>query len=113
MSSPGMATVSRAGYYEYIRSDAWRAVRRRYLQSKLPKHCAVCLKPWENSFVFHHKTYKNLGCERLMDIAPVCRPCHELIHKLDHHSKSMSPKPYGGLWGALKHARRVVNRPQQ
>jgi hypothetical protein len=25
----------------------------------------------------------------------------------------MSPKPYGGLWGALKHARRVVNRPQQ
>ena len=55
-------------------------MKRRYLQSNLSKHCYVCATPWESSFVFHHRTYKNLGCERLLDIVPVCRPCHDEVH---------------------------------
>jgi len=81
MSIAGKRTVKRgAEYYAYLRSDAWYEVKLRYLQSKLPKNCYICAAPWSNAFVFHHRTYKNLGCERLMDIVPVCRPCHDIVH---------------------------------
>jgi len=53
------------------------------MQSKLPKDCYVCRIAWNNTFHFHHVTYKTLGCERLMDIVPVCPTCHNAIH--DYH----------------------------
>jgi len=75
-------TVGRgAEYYAYLRSDAWKAVKRRYLESKMPKVCYVCGKTWDRSFEFHHLTYRTLGNELLRDIAPVCRACHEAVHK--------------------------------
>jgi hypothetical protein len=69
-------------YYQYIRSDAWRAVKIRYLKSALPNDCFVCRKPWSNAFHFHHRSYERLGREWLTDIVPVCRPCHALIHRI-------------------------------
>jgi 5-methylcytosine-specific restriction endonuclease McrA len=99
MGVPGKRTIGKgAEYYEYLRSDAWKQVRLRFLKSKLPKDCFVCHLPWCNSFVFHHRTYKNLGCERLMDIVPVCRPCHDKIHALQHGGMD--------LWAATMKARR-------
>ena len=86
-------------YYTYIRSDAWRAVKQRYLGSRLSKHCYICAAPWASSFVFHHRTYKNLGCERLMDIVPICRPCHDAVHA--RVSKGVQ------LWRATTGLRRV------
>jgi hypothetical protein len=42
MSIPGKATVGPGPeYYAYIQSDEWRAVKRRYLKSRLPKSCYV------------------------------------------------------------------------
>lgn len=110
VSTPSKRTVGRgAEYYEYLQSDAWRETRIRYLKSRLPKECFVCRKPWENAFVFHHRTYKNLGCERLMDIVPMCRPCHELLHETKPN------RPAKGLWGLTtqlrrKHAKRMARR---
>jgi hypothetical protein len=94
-------------YYSYIRSDAWKAVKLKYLKSKMPKDCGACDAPWCNSMQFHHKTYKNLGCERLIDIVPVCAPCHKLIHEV--HRKH----PHRGLWWALKGARTLAKRADQ
>jgi hypothetical protein len=91
-------------YYKYLESKEWKETKIRYLKSKFPNDCAVCGKIWSNSFVFHHKTYKRLGREWLMDIAPVCRPCHEVIHSIYNNQKG------GGLWGCLKIARRRVGR---
>jgi hypothetical protein len=95
--------MSRVDYYSYIRSDAWKARKIAYLKSELPKDCAVCDAPWNNAMHFHHQTYENLGCERLIDIVPVCAPCHELIH--DVHRKH----PHRGLWWALKGARALAH----
>jgi HNH endonuclease len=74
--------MARAKYFDYLKSDAWREVKRRYLRSARPKDCMVCGRPWDNSMVFHHRTYARLGREWLSDIRPVCKPCHDAIHKL-------------------------------
>lgn len=89
-------------YYEYLKSEAWRNKKIAYLKSALPKNCHVCGLSWDNSFVFHHKTYKTLGNERLMDIAPTCRPCHQQIH--DYLERATSPK--ATLWNAGKRVKR-------
>jgi hypothetical protein len=79
----GKRTVARgAEYFVYIRSDAWRETKRRYMLSGMPKDCCRCGRAWERSFELHHMTYKNLGCEKLTDLRLVCRECHQRIHDL-------------------------------
>lgn len=87
-------------YYEYLRSAEWKATKIRYLKSKMPKDYGVCGAPWSNAMQFHHKTYKNLGRERLMDIVPVCDPCHKSIHEIHRSHKQ------NGLWWCLRAARK-------
>lgn len=91
-------------YQEYIRSEAWKAVKIRYLKSKMPKDCGVCGAAWSNAMQFHHKTYKNLGNERLMDIVPVCNDCHEVVHRL--HEKNGRKD----LWSCTKQAKKMLAR---
>lgn len=99
LSAPGKRTVSHLGYKDYIRSDAWRSVKKRYLQSKNPKEYYGCLAPYEWFFHFHHRTYKNLGNENLRDIIPVCPRCHELIHETEENRK-------WNVWRATRYVRR-------
>lgn len=96
----GRRTVTRgAEYFVYLRSPEWADVKRRYRLSKLPDDCFVCLSPWNWTFHFHHRTYKNLGCERLMDIVPVCPECHTKIHQ-NINATGIN------LWKATSNARR-------
>ena len=92
-----------AEYYAYLKSAMWRATKVRYLKSGLPNECFGCQLPFENSFEFHHRTYKNLGNERLLDIVPVCRSCHVAIHE--------SARERGlDLWEATSSHRRGIRR---
>jgi hypothetical protein len=104
-----MTKYSEVNYQEYIRSDDWKAVKIRYLKSKMPKDCFVCDEPWSNSFVFHHRTYKRLGHEKLMDLQPMCRRCHQALHKLQ---KKYSSRP---LWFTSKRhvIRKYIGLPQK
>lgn len=86
-------------YYAYIRSDAWRQVKIRYLKSELPNHCYVCHAPWSNALQFHHRSYERLGNELLSDIVPVCQRCHLLIHYIADNLGY-------DLWAATDEARR-------
>jgi 5-methylcytosine-specific restriction endonuclease McrA len=95
----GRATVDAAGYSDYINSDAWREVRRRYWASKMPKDCYVCGRSRHPGMHLHHRTYKNLGNERLMDLVPVCPECHEEIHRLCRELRR-------SLWHVTKIARK-------
>lgn len=103
MSSPGRRIYSRAQYGTYIQSAEWRAVRERYWASKMPKNCFVCDAPRSPGMHLHHRTYKNLGAERLMDLVPVCPDCHDFIHQLASHKFW---KTHGGLWSATEEAKR-------
>lgn len=58
----------------------------------------------------HHRTYQNLGKERLMGLVPVCPTCHELVHPI-HCTEPKYAR--GGLWAATKEARRRVEPEQQ
>ena len=97
MGVPGKATVTKAGYKKYIQSKEWQAVRKRFWESKLPKNCFVCGE-LDGKMDLHHRTYKNLGNERLMDLVPVHRNCHFEIHDL-HRSRNDSRN---NLWRATK-----------
>ena len=65
-------------YAEYIQSDEWQKVKRRYRKSKLPQFCQGCGRAHVE---YHHRTYERLGHEKLSDLVPVCRECHEAIHE--------------------------------
>jgi hypothetical protein len=64
-------------YDDYLASDHWRTFRTSYAASIHPKTCAVC---GSTAYQLHHHTYVRLGCEKLIDVTPLCRPHHEDVH---------------------------------
>lgn len=94
-------------YGSYIKSSAWRAVRARYIASGLPKVCYVCGAQWGRGGHLHHRTYKNLGRERLMDLVPLCPGCHRDVHDFDRTHPSAPGK---GLWWSTKQVRKRRQR---
>lgn len=89
-------------YADYLRSDHWRDLKRRYFKSKLLKRtplgaaCCVLCGDWgsKGPLELHHKTYKRLGREWLNDLILVCGDCHELAHAAHRL------KPQFGLFSA-------------
>lgn len=74
-------------YDDYINSEAWKKKR----QSAFKKHgknCSCCGST--KSLHVHHKTYKNLGHERLDDLEVKCSVCHTLGHVVSNITKSFS-----------------------
>lgn len=104
MSVPGRRTVGRAEYRSYIQSAQWRRTRERYWASKLPHDCYCCGAQRRAGFHLHHRTYKNLGSERLMDLVPVCPSCHAEIHAL---YASVPEWKRRGLWFVTQRVRKL------
>ena len=64
-------------YLEYLQSDHWVDLRKRYAKSH-DQVCVVC-GATENLHL-HHKTYKRLGKERFKDLVYLCSQCHSEVH---------------------------------
>jgi len=65
----------------YMKSDAWRQRRDEKAKALSTDHCAARLPGCDDTFDhLHHKSYDNIGCEPLWDLAPVCHNCHSIIH---------------------------------
>lgn len=105
MSVPGKPTVGKQDYRKYIQSSAWRTKRKKFFDSKLreAQFCYGCDKPRQPGDHVHHKTYKNLGNERLIDLALMCQGCHALAHELDKKPQFQAK----GLWYATKEVRKI------
>lgn len=73
-------------YLDYIHSPRWRAVKQRFLSSKLRQDCYVCHR-WDVPLDLHHKTYKRLFHEKLTDLMLLCRECHKLVHEYNRRYK--------------------------
>ena len=99
MGVKGNRTVDRKDYKKYIRSPEWRAKKAKYWASNAPKECYICGRT-NRPMDLHHRTYKNLGNERLMDLVPVHRSCHDKIH--EEHDLN----PTRGIWYSTKRARK-------
>ncbi|KKN78311.1 hypothetical protein LCGC14_0351700 [marine sediment metagenome] len=88
-------------YRAYLRSDEWKAVKKRYYRSKLYKgHCYCCENP-DVPLQIHHKSYNRLKRENLHDLLPLCGDCHEKVHLIVKDKENRST-----LWGAARRLRK-------
>jgi 5-methylcytosine-specific restriction endonuclease McrA len=100
-------SLSKKDYYNYIKSEDWQKMRKKYYASGMRNlfklqgkwKCYCCLTD-NVPLDLHHRTYKRLGEENLHDLVPVCRSCHDLIHELFDSNRI-------SLWSATK---RIKNR---
>lgn len=67
----------RSRYHEYMRSCAWRRVRKAALKRTGGK-CERCDST--SRLHVHHLTYARLGGERPEDLQVLCEPCHNALH---------------------------------
>lgn len=92
-----------ATYADYLASEHWQAVRRRYFASmSTAKRCA-CGK---RGRALHHLTYVRLGSERLSDLVLICDDCHREAHGLDRQ------RPRKSRTGAKSMTRHVAPDPR-
>lgn len=98
--------TSKREYKQYIQSEGWQKVRQRYFKSKLwkqlNKKCYACKK--ESKVDLHHKTYKCLGNESLNYLLPLCRSCHELVHRLVKSEQFKTT-----LWSGAQRLQKLFN----
>lgn len=63
-------------YDAYLQSVAWSNKRVEVFEEKGVR-CAYCD---DLAYQVHHKSYENVGQEKLKDLEPICESCHEEIH---------------------------------
>ncbi len=95
-------TFRRAAYrWRYMRvmsSVAWRERRREWLvehehRTESPPVCTCCARPWILRDDLHHLNYERLGNERYEDLEPMCRACHEALHRILDGSRQWRAMP--------------------
>tara|TARA_R100000152_G_C6736643_1_gene160760 strand:+ start:74 stop:667 length:594 start_codon:yes stop_codon:yes gene_type:complete len=78
-------------YQEYLRTNHWKALKKRFYKSQLFKSNKKCGEAWgmdsscmscrcKNNLQVHHNTYKRLGQEYLRDLVALCDKCHQAVH---------------------------------
>jgi len=78
------STKNRIDYKNYLQSTAWKMKKNQWVASGRPLECWACgrLMPINRSgFNFHHRTYENLGHEKLDDLVLLCMADHKLLSK--------------------------------
>ncbi len=73
-----MGKKAKDKYAKYLKSSHWYKVRKQYLANHLYR-CAKCGMT-HGILHLHHKTYKNLGNERMEDLQLLCEDCHSQTH---------------------------------
>lgn len=76
-------------YADYLASDHWQNVRRRYRESDRPQRCSCGAA----GHSLHHLTYERLGRERLADLELVCDACHRRRHDKRERRRNRTPRP--------------------
>lgn len=85
-------------YQEFLESDFWRDAKEKLKGKNYFKKCSCCGK--EGAIEFHHFRYqKFLKVADETNIAPVCRSCHESVHKISREQNK-------SFKGAAKHLRK-------
>ena len=71
----GSNPMNNKEYKKYLESTNWKEKRRRVLERD--GNLCIC---GERAIHVHHKTYENLGQERLSDLVALCKNCHDGYH---------------------------------
>lgn len=68
-------------YHKHLKSHKWRAIRKRRLEKDRYRCKMFHVIPRTKNLEVHHKSYRNLGDERLSDLITLCSDCHQKIHR--------------------------------
>lgn len=76
------STKNRVDYVSYLLSFDWKMKKNQWVDSGRPLECWACGRPMPSNrsgFNFHHRTYKNLGEEKLDDLVLLCMYDHDQL----------------------------------
>lgn len=62
---------------EYLNSNEWKTLRSKILSTGCK--CQCCND--QDAIDVHHMVYRNIVDVKVSDLVPVCRECHNLLHK--------------------------------
>ena len=72
----------------------------------------VCLRTWTLSDDLHHASYDQLGHEPNTDLVPMCRACHQALHRVLDRSGHWRTMPRRTatvqIIAALRRTRRIA-----
>lgn len=81
-------------YSKWMESQSWLDARKLWfsawvdLEGRDP-YCLACGGNWTLQHGdLHHRSYERLGHERFDDLMPLCRSCHDKVHKILESSPS-------------------------
>ncbi len=84
----------RQEYSKWMESQEWLETRKQWfsiwidLEMRDPM-CLACGGKWTLQHGdLHHRSYEHLGHERFNDLMPLCRNCHDKVHKILESSPS-------------------------
>ena len=69
-------------YKKYLRSDYWKKIKNQVLERD-NNRCRLCNS--KEKLHVHHRTYDNLGNEKLEELITLCKKCHYITHKVNPH----------------------------
>ena len=69
--------MTKSEYEKYLKSAHWLKTRKAKLAS-CNYRCEKCSGSCK--LEVHHRTYANLGAERLKDLQVLCEVCHKWVH---------------------------------
>jgi len=98
-------------YNKYLESDHWKTLRKRYYKGgdvknmimKYGQLCCTFCTCINKQLNIHHRTYRNLGNEKLGELILLCRDCHYEVHKEESKEKRH-------LWSATTIAGRKIRK---
>jgi uncharacterized protein YlaI len=64
-------------YVEYLKTEHWQKQRQEAIEF-WGKRCMICDS--QEALNVHHRTYKSLGNESILDLVVLCSDCHALFH---------------------------------
>lgn len=77
------ASKLKTSYKDYLKSDHWKALKKKAKRRKRYKKCLFC---GNTKVELHHTTYKWIYTKKeLLGIIPLCRKHHQAVH--DYASK--------------------------
>lgn len=67
-------------YRDYLQSDHWRDLKRRFRASRLCKRACYACEARGLPLEIHHKSYNRMWSEKLHDLIELCAECHSAVH---------------------------------
>ncbi len=67
-------------YQSFLASPYWKAVRRAFKEINQQREKDCCIVCKNLIYDIHHRSYQRICQERFIDLLPLCRECHNIVH---------------------------------